>query len=128
LEQWKFKLELMPECWAVRDMERDQLWRNKAVRELLGVREAVCDYSTGLRAVVLEDVRRLEDAYSWALKHSGKVAEAEVRLRLRPDKDPERVHMAITASLCSVCRKKCALWIIKTSVISWVSALWPVFS
>jgi hypothetical protein len=104
------QLENEPGYWAVRDVQRDLFWRNKAAREmgrLNAPAPALTNWAGIGLAVHHPDVARSEDCVSLCLK-TRQPQSLIIRVRFRPEV-LTRCRLSICPVPCQVCGEPCPL-------------------
>lgn len=104
-KRWRGALENEPEYWFVRDVPGRRIFANKAAREWLDWHPPVLGRITGLMFAHPDDVHKIEDAHSFALK-TGRMARLRARIKIRPNTWANTVA-EVDSDLCDKCKRGC---------------------
>jgi len=107
-DEWRERLEHDPDFWAIRTLQSDRFWRNKAWRQFRGITTDRPEHWVSARNFFhFEDYPRLEDAISRSLKLRVIVTlNAKVKLDGVCLRD---LKVGLKAVTCAACRRRCSL-------------------
>lgn len=112
---FRVRFESEPGAWLIRDINHGIVWRNAKAREWLGVSSPFEKWEKAIRWAHPEDVTKIEDAISKALKTSD-FSSAVVRVAIEPHK-VVKVSCLFHAAQCTGCSQRCGLVIYSVALV-----------